>query len=192
MFRRLVPGIILVVRISRKAIEFSPALLRETLTVGLALVVELDGAEAPAESDAKPATLALPPLPASWQRTLDTSATARARRGSLGALNRVAGLDACAVSVPVGGLDAWVSERASPVPGKGVTATTRNRAMVCSAAWVGQDRARLQPRNRSASVTGASWTPTWTRSARTTQRSTNGGGSMRRRARASSPAPWKS
>lgn len=68
-----------IIEISRKAIDFSPALLRETLTVGLELAVDLGGAEALAESDAKPGTFTLPPLPESWQRTLDTLRPPRER-----------------------------------------------------------------------------------------------------------------
>lgn len=68
-----------IIEISRKAIDFSSALLRETLTVGLELAVDLAGAEALAESDAKPGTFTLPPLPASWQHTLDTLRPPRER-----------------------------------------------------------------------------------------------------------------
>jgi hypothetical protein len=68
-----------IIESSRKAIDFSPALLRETLTVGLELAAPLDGAEALAETDARPGTYALPPLPASWQRTLDTLRPPRER-----------------------------------------------------------------------------------------------------------------
>jgi hypothetical protein len=68
-----------IIEISRKAIEFSPQLLRETLTVGLELAVALDGAEALIESDTRPGTFTLPELPASWQRTLDTLRPPRER-----------------------------------------------------------------------------------------------------------------
>ena len=68
-----------IIEISKKAIAFSPALLRETLTVGLELAVDLDGAEALTEADLAPGTFTLPPLPESWQRTLDTLRPPRER-----------------------------------------------------------------------------------------------------------------
>ncbi|MBP8810165.1 MAG: DISARM system SNF2-like helicase DrmD [Kofleriaceae bacterium] len=61
-----------ILEVSRRALDFSPALLRETLTVGLELAVDLDGAEPLAEADGAPGTFSLPALPATWQRTLDT------------------------------------------------------------------------------------------------------------------------
>ncbi len=53
--------------------------MRETLTVGLELAVDLQGAEALAESDTTPGTFSLPTLPESWQRTLDTLRPPRER-----------------------------------------------------------------------------------------------------------------
>jgi SNF2-related domain/Helicase conserved C-terminal domain len=64
---------------SRKAIDFSPALLRETLVVGLELAVELGEAEALAESSTMAGAFELPPLPESWQRTLDALRPPRER-----------------------------------------------------------------------------------------------------------------
>lgn len=64
---------------SRKAIDFSPTLLRETLEVGLELSVELNGEKALTESDLIPGAFSLPPMPSSWQRTLDTLRPPRER-----------------------------------------------------------------------------------------------------------------
>ncbi len=68
-----------IIEVSKKALDFSPALLRETLTVGLELAVDLEGREALTETDAAPGTFALPELPAAWQRTLDTVRPPRER-----------------------------------------------------------------------------------------------------------------
>ena len=64
-----------IIEISRKTLDFSPALLRETLTVGLELSLgaeALAGADALAEHADVAGAYTLPPLPDSWQRTLDT------------------------------------------------------------------------------------------------------------------------
>lgn len=68
-----------IIEVSRRALAFDPALLRETLTVGLELAVDLDGADPLTESADAPGTFTLPPLPASWQRTLDTLRPPRER-----------------------------------------------------------------------------------------------------------------
>jgi hypothetical protein len=53
--------------------------LRETLAVGLELAAPLGGAEALAEAEDRPGTYTLPPLPVSWQRTLDVLRPPRER-----------------------------------------------------------------------------------------------------------------
>ena len=68
-----------IIETSRKAIDFSPTLLRETLTIGLELAVNLDKAEALVESDTITGQYNLAALPESWQRTLDTLRPPRER-----------------------------------------------------------------------------------------------------------------
>jgi ERCC4-related helicase len=64
---------------SRKTLDISPALLRDTLTIGIELAVDLGGTDALAESSDEPGTFTLPPLPPSWDRTLDTVRPPRER-----------------------------------------------------------------------------------------------------------------
>ena len=68
-----------IIESSRKALDFAPALMRETLAVGLELAVDLEGADAFAEVDGAPGTFTLPSLPDAWQRTLDTLRPPRER-----------------------------------------------------------------------------------------------------------------
>lgn len=64
---------------SRKAMDFSPGRLREALEVGLELLAPQQDDAGLVEREDSPGTFALPPLPESWQRTLDTVRPPRER-----------------------------------------------------------------------------------------------------------------